>query len=188
MIRLFAAIELPESHKKKLFNITRQLQGIRQVPQHQLHLTLKFLGDQQQEYLPEIINSLTTISQAPLFVEIIGPGTFLRHGRPDIIWVGIKSTKELLALHNNIEQSLQAFAAKEKRRFKPHITVARTQKSFRPHLAQEFIKEYKDFTLPPFFVKHLTLFESRLSSTGATHIERAICAFKEKNAGKSLLK
>ncbi len=173
MIRLFLAIELPEQARKRLFNIAHQLPHAREVPQHQIHLTLKFIGDQQRNNLQKIANTLLQFSFPPFDLTIHGVGIFNRQNIPAVIWAGITPSHELCTLHRTIETFLAPFIPAEKRRFTPHITLARTQKKFSPQTAETFFMQYKNFTLPPFSVKHFTLFESRLSHYGATHIEQA---------------
>lgn len=181
MTRLFLAIELPEEQRQDLFSLAKPLVHVRQVGQHQLHLTLKFLGEQKEEDLQDIIDSLTPATLHPQFnLKISGTGIFKKAGRPAVIWAGINHSSQLVRLHKKLDQLLVHYAAKEKRAFSPHITLARIQKRFDPQQVENFLSQCKDFTLPAFSVKHLTLFESRLLPHGARHIPLAHFALTEK--------
>ncbi len=175
MMRLFLAIELSDKQKEELFNIAGQLRHVRKVPKHQLHITVKFLGEQASQDLHRIVETLTAIRYPAFDLQVNSVGSFGRSGRPGVIWAGISRSRELETLHKIIELSFKPFAAIEKRRFSPHITLARTQKDYNPLEAEDFLTQYKDFTLPPFSVKHLTLFESILSKHGAEHVKLARC-------------
>ncbi|WP_138430589.1 RNA 2',3'-cyclic phosphodiesterase [Fodinibius saliphilus] len=168
-MRLFIAIPIPNSAKKKLAELQNAMEGVRWQSQNQLHLTLKFLGETEVEKAEKLQKRLSKI-QHPVFSLVIkGMGFFSQGRKPRVLWAGIVKNKRLAELHNKIEQLCAAMGFKtEVRPFKPHITMARL-KGCSKQKVTSFINEYKQFQLPRVRVSEFVLYESKLSSEGATH-------------------
>lgn len=62
-MRLFAAIPLPGPVRDRLADLAQPIEGVRWQRQHQLHITLKFLGETRKEHLNAVINGLRTVRQ-----------------------------------------------------------------------------------------------------------------------------
>lgn len=138
MIRSFVAIDLPDSTKEMLEQVSERLQD--QVPHRTvrwskisgIHLTLKFLGDVAQDDLPKIKSALSHVGQrhAPFVFTVGEVGCFPNLGRPRVVWVGIREeTGALLSLQRDVEKSLKPLGFKpEGRAFHPHLTLGRTRR------------------------------------------------------------
>lgn len=132
-MRLFIAINIPETVQDKIAHLYSPEQvRLRWTPLHQLHLTLVFIGEQPQDRMDEIIDTIAEISFPEQSITITGSGYF----KSGIAWLGVQETPELLALQRKLYRALSNIGVVlENRRFKPHITLARC-KQISPELAQ----------------------------------------------------
>ena len=134
-MRTFIAIDIPENIKDSIELYVSPLKGERAkitwVKSGNVHITLKFLGEIPEEKVPEIYKCLEKCVKGlkPFEVEITGAGGFPDMRRPRIIWVGLKKgTDELKKLANSIDDELSNLDfEKEKRGFKPHLTIGRVK-------------------------------------------------------------
>lgn len=127
MIRAFIALALPESHITALQAVQARLPVPRVVPPENLHLTLAFLGEQPEETLEEVHEALTTVVARPVKVTLTGLG-LIGGAQPRGVFAGVSDSKTLLALRKSVEKATRsAGLTLERRRFTPHVTLARTR-------------------------------------------------------------
>jgi len=176
MIRTFICIELPEGLKKKIGEIQAQLKhysaGISWVRPQNIHLTLKFLGDVEEQRLPDLATAMGEIAARYSRFTLIpeGPGVFPHARSPRVFWLGIREDTGTLAhLQEEIEERLEELGfAREKRAFRPHLTIGRVRPYRKPkELTPAFLTI--GFAADPFEVDHITLMRSDLKPTGAVY-------------------
>lgn len=178
MLRLFVGIELPPQLQQKLFSVAKgsNLKKARWISPGNLHLTLKFLGNCEEEKEKDIIQALkkATIGAEVFQFELNGLGGFPSEKRARIIWVGLATAqKKVICLQKKVENALSAVGfEKEKRSFHPHITLARLKipQDICPLISQVCVDL---FTKTPVKVNKIILFESHLKPTGAVYTQRA---------------
>lgn len=169
MIRLFTAIPLPQEIRTILYGMGRSLPGGRPVPEEQVHITLRFIGEVEGSLLYDIKESLASIDTPSFSFEIRGVGHFPPRGKPRVIWAGIFPTDKLIGLKKKIDFELQQCGiAPEQRKFSPHVTLAR--------LSNCSIKRVTEFLAGNSFLKFeqlqansFNLYSSRLTQKGAIH-------------------
>ena len=125
MTRLFVAIWPPEELLERLADIERPKDpGVKWVPQENLHITLRFLGDAEVD---EVIERLDGVL-LPTATAVLGPASDLRAERSIMLPVaGIDDLAE------GVEQAVRGIGtANERRRFLGHLTLARLAKRTRP--------------------------------------------------------
>ncbi|MBD3163898.1 RNA 2',3'-cyclic phosphodiesterase [Candidatus Woesearchaeota archaeon] len=126
------------------------------------HLTLKFLGEVREQRLQEIKKGLSKISFQPFQLTASHLGFFPCKNNIRIIWLGFDISKELESLHQNIESALASMFRKEKRKFHPHVTLARV-KSVRDRAA--FLENIESIAVQkkPFNIDKFSLIKSTLT-------------------------
>ena len=78
------------------------------------------------------------------------------------LWVGVERNPQLDHLQNKIETALQRVGVDpERRRFTPHVTLARLDNAVEAKLAA-FVQANNLFRAEPVAVEHFTLFSSQL--------------------------
>ena len=173
MIRLFVALDLPEGVKDRLAMLGAGVPGAKWLPRENLHLTLRFIGEVPEDHLADIHHGLARIRQAPFDLALAGIGSFHQGRKATDLWVGVDRNEALQHLHDKVGQALQREGIDlEKRRFTPHVTLARLQKAPEERIAG-FIAEHNLFRAPLFRVEQFTLFSSFLSSSNAIYTPEA---------------
>ncbi len=138
IIRAFIAVPLPRSLLDQLTALQQQLadqvpaRSVRWVRVESVHLTLKFLGDTLTEKLPGIEQALAAMARhAPTATFTVeGVGCFPNPRRPRVVWVGVKDPSGWLeVLQDAVEEAMTHFGyEREKRSFKPHLTIGRVNR------------------------------------------------------------
>jgi 2'-5' RNA ligase len=128
-MRLFIAVNFNNDTKNELLALRDELRsrsehGRFSAPEN-LHLTLAFLGECDAKQTAAAKSAMDGIKVAPFAIEIECVGRFKRNGG-DIWWAGVRESKPLLSLHNDLTDKLRAAGfILEKRRYSPHITLGR---------------------------------------------------------------
>ncbi len=173
MHRLFVAIELPDTLKEEVFAIRNDLPGGRWVSPDQLHLTLRFIGEVDEQTLLAVKKGLSTVRGAPFQLAVAGIGHFPPAKSPRILWAGVHADSTLLLVQRGVESALQhAGIPGETRPFAPHITIARL-KGTPLSLVREFEQLHGSFAPSPFQVAAFHLFESIFSGNSVSHVKLA---------------
>ncbi|MEJ5350030.1 MAG: RNA 2',3'-cyclic phosphodiesterase [Melioribacteraceae bacterium] len=188
MIRTFIALELPELELKKIIDIKNNYindyDNIKWEPINKLHLTLKFLGDTDENIIPAINSELENILKNYEVFELTFDkfGLFIKDKKPRILWIGLKENSKLNCLAQEIDNVISKFGfEKEKRKFTPHITLLRIKDK-----DEKFYKDFYKLTqveIPEinFYADKITLFKSTLLKTGSVY--EPIKNFYIKNIG-----
>ena len=141
MIRSFIAIDLPDSAKEMLSEVSQRLRrqvshgSVRWGRVSGIHLTLQFLGDVAEDDSTQVEAVLAQVGQrhVPFTLVLGGQGCFPNVKRPRVVWVGVQEeTGALAALQKDIADSLVPLGFEpEKRAFRPHLTLGRTRRGIR---------------------------------------------------------
>lgn len=139
-MRTFIAIEIPSNVKALLRNEQKRLQDqlahrnlptvLRWTNTDNLHLTLRFLGETNEAQRTGIKGGLAEIGgrQGAFTLRLSGMGCFNSWNNLRVLWVGVgDEAAALRAVQKEVEllARREGFEA-ERRRFSPHITLART--------------------------------------------------------------
>lgn len=170
MKRLFVAIDFPEAIKAQLKPLCVNLQGAKWVTQHQMHLTLRFIGDVDDEQLKQIQTGLATIRAAPFQMRLEGIGQFPPKDKPRVIWVGVKAEPSLNQLQQKIERVIRESGfEKADHPFSPHITLARCKAPPPIEQVERYFTHHQAFQSDTFDVSGFVLYSSQLSPSGSIY-------------------
>jgi len=180
-IRAFIAIELAEEVKAWLSLVQSRLRPeqhpyVKWVDPVAIHLTLKFLGNIDQEKVSPITKAMSEAAQgiSPFRLEIGGLGAFPNLRRPQVVWVGLGGEVERLAsLQRAIDHSLAALGfPKESRPFTAHLTLGRLREMAsteeRRRMAEALLAAKVEEVFP-FQVAEISLMRSTLTPKGAIY-------------------
>ncbi len=178
-MRLFVALELPEEVKDRLASLTGGLPGVRWVRPENYHLTLRFIGEVPGYMAHELDLALANIRAKPFELSLSGLGTFEKAGRVQSLHVVAERTPGLAHLQTKIETALQrAGLPAERKRFAPHVTLARTDGAAVSRLIG-YLQTHNLFRSDPLMVERFVLFSSRLGKEQAVYtpeVEYALAA------------
>lgn len=165
MHRLFIGVRPPESVCDLLLDAMEGIEGARWQDEENLHLTLRFIGEVSRPAANDLGEALGRISASPFSVRIEGVGHFERKGHPHALWARIAPSETLETLRQKVERACEiAGFERETRKFTPHITLARLNRSSGPVGA--WLSSFGDMHTE-WKVDGFTLYESHLGHTGA---------------------
>ena len=178
MHRLFVAIRPPEHIRDLLIDAMDDSPELRWVPDDNLHLTLRFIGEVERPLAEDIAAALQCVKAPAFDLRLCGVGQFARRSG-GALWAAVEPRDQLSALAAKVERACQeAGLEPEQRAFHPHITVARYGREGSRAVAS-FIERNRGLSSGPFHVPAFTLFESRLSRHGAHYEAVADYPFNE---------
>jgi len=168
MHRLFVGLRPPPAIRRQLLDAMGGVPGARWQDEHQLHLTLRFIGEVERPMAEDVALMLGSVHFPPIDVALAGVGQFDTRGRPNALWAGVRPHDALLHLHKKVDQAItRAGLASEARAYLPHITLARLGAG--AGTTDRWLAEHAGLASAPFRFEHFTLFQSHLGSEGAVY-------------------
>ena len=192
MIRTFLAVELSQELRAAIATLQQELKRriepamkggarIAWVQPGSLHLTIKFLGDMDEQ----MIDPLRVALEQPLGTHIAANvplerlGVFPRPQRPRLLWVGPSENWEkgaearrMVEVHGAIEQTCDGLGfLRETRPFSPHLTLARIRVGERQvgvALAKTGVLDHP-FAIGALAMGSIALMRSELKPTGSVY-------------------
>lgn len=175
-IRCFIAVPLDKDIKKEIASSTENLKktgsDVRWVSVENLHITLKFLGDTDEQILPLLKEKLSIIasSSRPFSLTLQGTGVFPDQRRPRVVWIDIKDHEELMRLQEEIEEVATSLGfSREDRPFSPHLTIGRVRSPRNIAALLAALEKLKEKDFGNIDVRSVCLMKSELRSAGAQY-------------------
>jgi 2'-5' RNA ligase len=130
--RLFVALELPATVREALHGWSSgwagAARGLRLVRAEDLHVTLCFLGSQEEGQIGPVLSACQAVAGRPAASLRVGEAIWLPPRRPRVLAVGLEDPGgELAAAQATLSEALAAggWYVPERRSFLVHVTVAR---------------------------------------------------------------
>ena len=164
-MRVFISIDIPEEVKKEIKKIQDTLPDFlgKKTELENLHLTLKFLGEIDEQKIEGVKNKLSEIKFNKFEAEIDLIGVFSEKF-VRIVWLHLKGAEEL---QKEIDEKLKSLFEPEKR-FMSHLTIARIKSVRDKKLFLEKLEEIK-FLEIRFNVDYFKLKKSNLTKEKAVY-------------------
>lgn len=173
-MRLFIALNLPEEVRERLAGVGGGVPGARWVPVENLHLTLRFLGEVDNQLAADIDDMLHAIDARGFELTLAGVGAFTEGKRINALWAGVEANEALIRLQAKIDQAVvRAGASPERRKFKPHVTLARGRIENGPKLEQ-FLVRHSLLRIGPIPIEEFTLYSSHLQNSGPLYAPEVV--------------
>jgi 2'-5' RNA ligase len=181
LLRAFIAVEIPSTVQDAIHESTASLRKtlgeglIRWVPPHNVHLTLKFLGDVSPASLDLIKHMLSAEArQHPCFeMRVEGIGCFPNARRPRVLWVGLQAPAVLESFQRGIDSaSARLGYASEQKGFSPHLTIGRVKQdptAIEVQRIRAALEETKIGNLGTIQVSSAYLYKSDLQPSGSVY-------------------
>jgi len=192
MIRAFLAVELSEELRATLATLQQELKQsiepelkrgtrISWVQPASLHLTIKFLGETDEQVIDPLRAAVEQGigSQMAVNVPLERLGGFPRPQSPRVLWIGPSENwekgidaKRITEIYARIEQACEDLRfLRETKPFSPHLTVARIKTGERHvgvSLAQSGVLD-RPILLGSLAVESVALMKSELKPTGSIY-------------------
>jgi 2'-5' RNA ligase len=167
MFRLFVGIPLPSMIRARLAGLCSGIPGARWVAPENMHITLRFIGTVGGGEAEDIHERLSQIQSPAFALTLANVGCFESGRKVHALWVGVNREPYLIRLADKVDSAIvRAGIMPERRKFKPHVTLARFRTGASPRIGT-FIERNSPFNSVPFPVDHFALFRSFLGGEGA---------------------
>jgi 2'-5' RNA ligase len=192
VIRAFLAVELSQELQAGLVTVQQELKHriepelkrdmrISWTQPASIHLTLKFLGDMDEQVIDPLLVVVEQAigSQIAVNVPLERLGAFPRPQSPRVLWVGPlenwdrgAEAKRIAEIHGAIEQACEGLRfLRETKPFSPHLTLARIRVGERQvgaALAKGGVLD-RPLSLGSLAVESVVLMKSELKPTGSVY-------------------
>lgn len=167
MIRLFVGLDLPKEIKEQIYSLRGGLEHAVWREPDRMHLTLRFIGNVEEDVADEILRELRYIRFPAFHLTFKGLGYFDVANIPHHLWVGVEEGKILEEFHDKIDHAIKKVEGNQSERFKfhPHVTIAKLQGTTMDELFK-YITANNLFKTQPFLVENFTLFASIARENG----------------------
>jgi 2'-5' RNA ligase len=179
-VRLFVAVNFPPILRQEVWEALQPLREanypVRWVDVDQIHVTVKFLGNVDDERVDAIGQAVRDAAAGTrrFALPLGGAGAFPNAKRPRVVWIGCEAVPALELLQHTMERRMERFGFPlEGRPFRPHVTLGRVKRDAPP---RDFRSLEADLAAIDFAtvsdVSSVDLMESRLGKDGARHVCR----------------
>ena len=192
MIRAFLAVELSQELRAEVALVQQELKGrielkmnrnrhISWVQPAKMHLTIKFLGDMDEQVIDPLLGAIEQAigSQPSVNVPLERLGAFPSPHRPRVLWIGPsenweqgKEGKRVIEIHGEIEQACESLGfLREAKPFSPHLTLARLKTRER-HIGVALATSgvlHQPLLVGSLAVESVVLVKSELKPTGSVY-------------------
>ena len=186
--RLFIAIDLPKPVCWRLGQLVADPpRGVRPVRPAQLHLTLHFLGDVEDDVCGTLRDALAGVHGDLFRLSIQGTGVFPPRGRPSVLWAGVVDLDALVALHAAIGAAVESCGLEiERRPYVPHVTLARFTPAVPRAWTAGFLSETARLAIDDITVDRFHLYCSRKLDGATEHSIEATFPLGSENVSGAL--
>lgn len=171
MERLFVAIKVEGAGR--LLSLARNThmlmrrEKFRWVPENDLHITLRYIGDIDDKDIDKIKNRLKSSVDEfnSFYLQLKGLGNFGSR----VLWAGIEDNQELIDLQEKIDNVLKPLIGNEYREYFPHITLARINYMNNKTQFFKIVDANRDTVLDMIHISELCLMRSEIQIFGPVY-------------------
>lgn len=176
MPRLFTGLEIPPEVAQSLSILRGGLPGARWVDPKNYHVTLRFIGDVDDDIAREVASLLGRVKRGAFELRLDGVTSF-GGNKPRAVVATVGSLPALIEAQAEQERMMQRIGLEpEGRKYMPHVTLARLRAASSRDVA-DYLSARGLFRTPSFRVSRFVLFSSRASVGGGPYIVEASYPF-----------
>lgn len=188
-MRCFISIDIEnETVRDNLMKITdacNQIDGFNPVARENLHITVLFIGDVNEQQCHEITELFTdhcsSLTHGSFECMITGLGVFPHMNYISVVWGGVEDNGEISQLHSSfrdvINEVCEGVNAGNEHDFVPHVTLGRVKyvDAAEKSRLQDLVRE-RSPVFGTIDVSDVRLKESVLQDDGPEYRDMAVCA------------
>ena len=177
-IRTFVAVDVTEAVRERAAQLIEELRScggdIKWVEPHNMHLTLKFLGDVPETEVNSVCRAVVQAAAdlPPFSISVQGVGAFPHVGRPRTVWIGVEEGAEQLgSLQRAVDRALKPLGyPKERRPFHAHLTLGRIRRGGpESRTLSDRLREQQAFLAGHSQIKEVVVYASYLDRSGPSY-------------------
>ena len=171
-VRSFLAIELKEDLVPKILDVQKEFKkinaNIKYVPSENMHFTLKFFGNIDEDMIEDISNSVEKVikdySSFDLNIKVCG--CFPNKNVIKVLWLGLDEGSPIKDLQKNLDVEFKKLGFKKERNFISHLTIGRVKSPKNKKQIRETIERLENIEIGQMTVSRICLKKSTLTPQG----------------------
>lgn len=175
--RLFIAADIPDNIKDRISAMSSELQKLnldaKWVKPENIHITLKFLGNTDEQKIPSIIKIIEQAVEniPPIACNISELGVFPNIKFPKVLWIGMDEKSHALKhIADTLDKKLSKLGFEaEKKSFKVHLTIARMRSGKNKASLEAFLANKGLVQKHEFMIEKIILYKSTLTPQGPVY-------------------
>jgi len=176
-VRLFLAVNPDQQTRHSIARATAALRdaapALRWTDAARIHLTLKFLGEQETGAVDRLRDALDAVAarHRPIVMRVRHVGAFPNFRRARVVWIGVAQDARLELLHHDLEVACEQRGFElDGRPFRPHMTLVRVPDGTDLEVLRQLSRAAKrvDFE-EECEVESIDLMQSTLGKAGSSH-------------------
>lgn len=172
MPRLFTAVEIPPAVAADLSSLRGGLPGARWVDPENYHMTLRFIGDVDDETAHDVTAMLGQVRRRAFEIRFSGLDQF-GGKKPRAVFAAAAASAPLSELQADHERIFRRLAIEhDSRKFTPHVTLARLRETS-PREVADYLAVRGGYRSAPFSIARFVLFSARASTGGGPYVVEA---------------
>jgi 2'-5' RNA ligase len=142
---------------------------VKLVEPENIHITLKFLGDTDEQHIGAIEQAMkeSVVACPRFYITLKGTGVFPNQHYMKVVWIGIINVESLERIKRSLEEKLTYLGyKKENREFSPHLTIGRVRTAKNKDQLLKIIGRYSPTEFMTQQIEAITLKKSELTPKG----------------------
>ena len=171
-IRSFLAIDLAEDLKPEIADVQKEFKktgaNIKYVPSQNMHFTLKFFGNIDEDMVEEISEAVEKVirNYSAFDLSIGGCGSFPNQNTIKVLWIGIDRNSRIADLQKDLDMEFKKLGFKKERNYISHLTIGRPRNGKNKNQIRDTINSLKDLKIGTMRVSKISLKKSTLTPQG----------------------
>lgn len=174
-MRVFLAVEIDEKLLNKIADVQKSFAEcgapVKYVETENLHCTLKFFGEIDDNKLNEIIKVIESkIENHESFkVSIEKTGVFPNERYIRVLWLGIEDVEPFSNLQKDLDEDFVKMGFKKERSYVPHLTIGRVKGAKNKETLLSRLKELGNVEIGEMEISKIVLKKSELTPQGPVY-------------------
>ena len=171
-VRSFLAIELKEDLVPKILDVQKEFKkinaNIKYVPSENMHFTLKFFGNIDEDMIEDISNSVEKVIKdySSFDLNIKDCGCFPNKNVIKVLWLGLDGGSPIKDLQKDLDVEFKKLGFKKERNFISHLTIGRVKSPKNKKQIRETIERLENIDIGQMTVSKICLKKSTLTPQG----------------------
>lgn len=170
-IRSFVALPIPKQTANQLGDVAAKMSyqdksgAVRWVDQENYHITLAFLGEQEEAHLEELAEALDNYVEEPEFIGVLSHLSPFPDTRPKLVAAMLEKSDAVKRVYQQVISAIKSVDMEyDKRKFIPHVTLGRYRTTKNNYAGSIPLNVSYETVF-----EEVVLYESVLTSSGAEY-------------------
>ena len=171
-VRSFLAIELKEDLVPKILDVQKEFKktnaNIKYVPCENMHFTLKFFGNIDEEMIGDISDSVEKVikNYSSFDLNIKNCGCFPNKNVIKVLWLGLEEGSPIKSLQKDLDKEFKKLGFKKERNFISNLTIGRVKSPKNKKEIKNTIEKLENIKIGQMTVSKICLKKSTLTPQG----------------------